>query len=1213
MSESGNRTGIAATAKYNPHLWSADELRAIFVARQRELATILDVLRAAAPNVAPQHLLITGQRGMGKSTLLHRVALAVEDDPGLSQMWLPLRFPEEQYTVSTPAELWFNVIGALGDAQERHDQPTAEVDAELAQLMQLPKEQREEAGLAWLNQWCESHQQRLLLLIDSTDFLFSNLAGGDANKRGANQDGGATALWRVRKALLHSPHFLWLGGSYQPLEAHGLYSDAFLDFFQLIELRPLTLAEMQTAIQAMARVFGAGRGLQGDEAEAEVKRALTARPERLRAMRQLTGGNPRTTVMLYELFAAGGRDNVRADLERLLDAMTPLYKARLEVLADQPRKVLAHVMEHWAPVTAKALARAATLPVSSVSAQLSRLEQEGLIEKTPLSGTKRQGYQCSERFFNIWYLMRNAPRGARARVGWLVEFMRLWYSNDELQGLARTRRSKHRDGLYCDGPELEYSRAIVYAMLKDAQERLQLDWAVFQQARKGSVFGELYELDGEDANYSSPNDYLERLESLRNALKLATIPETEQQTWVHEVSGALHLTLAEKEALAADCANASIQKIAETRLELAERRAKLIAAFDRESIERVEAASAVGQFFPDCPDAKLASTQMLACFESHPTAFVVALRCLVNRCSGPDVETPCKKAIELAPSSAQAWDCLGDLLSESTSRSVEAETAYRKAIKLAPDWATPWRDLGMLLSSNPNRLEEAELAYRKAIELDQNSAASWGVFGALLDYRSNRYEEAVVAYRKAIELDSKWVATWVVLADLLAYKLNRNEEAEAAYRTAIELDPKSERSWGSLGDLLAYKLNRNEEAETAYRTAIELDPKSVAPWRALGSLLSERLNRPDEAKAVWRKVIELDPNQAMPWIILGDLLRNKFRRHDEAEAAYRRAIELDPKWAAPWDALGDLLSDELNRHEESEVAYRKAIELDPKWATPWQDLGILLSDEFSRHEEAEVAYRRAIELDPKWAQPWDALGDLLRNKFNRHEEAEAAYRKAIELDPESAWPWIGLGQLLCEKIDHYEEAEVAYRKAIELDPKWVWTWIELGELLQDRLQHYDQAEVAYRTAMECDQINPLPVANLARLLARLKRDDEANELFRQVLELVEEEGFNIRLQAHCWLGNNDMAMQALDALAELASKGKRSAFYELKEQCFECHAIGLSKPLVTLMESSSFADFLQPFALALRVASGEKDVLLDVAVEVRGMAEEVLTQINGNR
>jgi tetratricopeptide (TPR) repeat protein len=478
----GNRSGIAATAKYNPHLWSADELRAIFVARQRELETMLQVLKTASPTSAPQHLLITGQRGMGKSTLLQRVALAVEDVPDLRAIWLPLRFPEEQYTVSTPAELWTNVIGALADAQERLGKPTLEIDTELAQLAHLPAGDREEASLNWIHQWCETHKKRLLLLMDSTDLLFANLAGGEANKRSGKQDGGASALWRVRKALLHSPHLLWLGGSYKPLEANGLYSDAFLDFFQLIELRPLTLVEMQTAIQAMARVFGAGRGLQGDDAEAEVKRLLGARPERLRAMRQLTGGNPRTTVMLYELFAAGGRDSIRADLERLIDAMTPLYKARLEVLADQPRKVFAHVMEHWAPISANALAQAAHLSVGTVSTQLTRLEQEGLVEKTALGGTKRLGFQASERFFNIWYLMRNAPRGARSRVGSLVAFMQLWYSKDELQGLARARWNEHRDGMNCDGPELEYSRAIARAMPKDILDRSEEAEAAYRKA-----------------------------------------------------------------------------------------------------------------------------------------------------------------------------------------------------------------------------------------------------------------------------------------------------------------------------------------------------------------------------------------------------------------------------------------------------------------------------------------------------------------------------------------------------------------------------------------------------------------------------------------------------------------------------------------------------------------------------------------------------------
>lgn len=994
----GSTTGIAATAKYNPHLWSPDELRAIFVARKQELSAILQVIKTAVPGVAPQHMLITGQRGMGKSTLLQRVALAVEDDPLLHTTWLPLRFPEEQYTVSSPAELWANVIGALADALERQGQPTLDIDAELSRLMNLPKELREATSLDWINKWCDTHQRRLLLLMDSTDLLFANLASSDANKRGTQQDGGASSLWRVRKALMHSPNLLWLGGSYQPLEANGLYSDAFLDFFQLIELRPLTLAEMQNAILAMARLFGAGRGLQGNDAEADVLGMLQRRPERLRAMRQLTGGNPRTTVMLYELFSAGGKDSVRADLERLLDAMTPLYKARLEVLADQPRKVLAHVMENWAPITANALAKAATLPVSTVSTQLSRLEQEGLVGKTALSGTKRLGYECTERFFNIWYLMRNAPRGARARVGWLVEFMRLWYSDDELRGLARARWAGHREGLLGDVSDLEYSRAIARALPEHAQDGRQLEWSVFQQARKGPGYKEIFELDGEDASYSTPDNYLTRFDALQNALVKAPLAPEDCLRWAEEVKRDLHLTLAEKEGLAKECGQMSTAKLGEVRLRLPEMRERLITNHARVCVEQVERAVADGAFFPDCPESGLALIQLIHCFEASPSAFAVAVGLLVARRCDTHAEQACKRSIELAPTSARPFNTYGYLLWQ-LNRLDEAEAAYRKAIEIDPKWVTPRGFLSVLLGSQPNRLVEAEVAWREA-------------------------------------------------------------------------------------------------------------------------------------------------------------------------------IEIDPKWATAWSRLGDLLGNQPNRLDDAEAAYRKAIEINPKWAGYWGQLGDLLRNQPNRLDEAEAAYRSAIGINPKWATPWSRLGDLLGSQPNRLDEAEAAYRTAIEINPKS---------------DHY--------------------WMTLGNLLQDKSKRFGDAKEAYREAAVLAPNNPFPLANMARLLAASGRKQEASDQYRKALAIAGDEHDYLRLQAHCWLGNSDLALQALDKMAELATMGNSAAFYRLKEQCFECHAIGVSKPLGDLMVRSQFADFLMPFALALRAADGDEDALLDAAVEVRGIAQEVLAQI----
>jgi len=65
--------GLGAAAKFNPQLWKPDELRAIFVVRQAELAELVRRLEQATPGTPPQHVLITGHRGMGKSTLLKSI------------------------------------------------------------------------------------------------------------------------------------------------------------------------------------------------------------------------------------------------------------------------------------------------------------------------------------------------------------------------------------------------------------------------------------------------------------------------------------------------------------------------------------------------------------------------------------------------------------------------------------------------------------------------------------------------------------------------------------------------------------------------------------------------------------------------------------------------------------------------------------------------------------------------------------------------------------------------------------------------------------------------------------------------------------------------------------------------------------------------------------------------------------------------------------
>src|SRR5690606_23231128 len=57
-------------------------------------------------------------------------------------------------------------------------------------------------------------------------------------------------------------------------------------------------------------------------------------------------------------------------------------------------------------------------------------EKNNVIEKKSTS-TKNNLYQLKERFFNIWYLMRNGDRRDRRRVEWLTKFLELWYEDED--------------------------------------------------------------------------------------------------------------------------------------------------------------------------------------------------------------------------------------------------------------------------------------------------------------------------------------------------------------------------------------------------------------------------------------------------------------------------------------------------------------------------------------------------------------------------------------------------------------------------------------------------------------------------------------------------------------------------------------------------------------------------------------------------------------
>lgn len=385
---------------YNPDLLPDETLRRLFVVRDTVLAELVAGLREPSPT----HPLVVGPRGMGKTTLLRRLHLALREDPELRQRWVPLAFPEEQYNVTRLDDFWSNCVDALADTLER--------------LGRAPEARALDAAIDdgarpfdTLLEFCGKEGRGLVLLVDNLDLVLARLDEQDQ--------------WMLRRVLGGERRLVLVGASANLADETAEYGKPFYEFLHPLSLAALTLDETRRVLAALAHEVG------GD-----VEVALPKVPEgRLRSLHALTGGNPRTIVLIFEVLLQDLRADAETVLNGLLDRVTPLYKARFEALPAQLQAVLDAVALHWDPVSAAGVAEHSGLGINLVSAQLARLVELGHVEKTALPGTRKAGFQVAERFFNIWYLMR-ASRRLRRRLGHLVRFMELYWMPEERRTLA---------------------------------------------------------------------------------------------------------------------------------------------------------------------------------------------------------------------------------------------------------------------------------------------------------------------------------------------------------------------------------------------------------------------------------------------------------------------------------------------------------------------------------------------------------------------------------------------------------------------------------------------------------------------------------------------------------------------------------------------------------------------------------------------------------
>ncbi|SPF41710.1 hypothetical protein SBA4_2780002 [Candidatus Sulfopaludibacter sp. SbA4] len=429
---------------YNVDALSPERIKHTFVGRQWLLDDLVGILKKQPKGAGVQHVLIVAPRGMGKTTVFLMLGFAVEESP-LRKRWQVVRFREESYSITDAGEFWMEAIRQLS---------LTVADRELeAQMKKLAAECRasgelESGMVALLKDWAHKHRTRLLLLVENFDEILSQIHSEEESSR-------------LRNVLMNDGTVMLIAAATSFFEETRGYDKPLYNFFKVYNLEGLAQAQTEELLYRRAELDG----------NMDFREYLKANAGRVRALSHFTGGNPRLVLMLYAVLADANLVEVKTGLEKLLDEVTPYFKAKTEILAPQQRKILDQIARESSRTSVgqspTAIAQAIRLTPNLVSSQLQRMAKTGYVRAVNVRG--RTGYYTlSEPLFALWYQMRFG-REARERMQWLVEFLRAWYDQREL-GTETERLCDRMSELLMAGQRqavregLEYGRLLTEAM-----------------------------------------------------------------------------------------------------------------------------------------------------------------------------------------------------------------------------------------------------------------------------------------------------------------------------------------------------------------------------------------------------------------------------------------------------------------------------------------------------------------------------------------------------------------------------------------------------------------------------------------------------------------------------------------------------------------------------------------------------------------------------
>jgi TolB-like protein/tetratricopeptide (TPR) repeat protein len=257
----------------------------------------------------------------------------------------------------------------------------------------------------------------------------------------------------------------------------------------------------------------------------------------------------------------------------------------------------------------------------------------------------------------------------------------------------------------------------------------------------------------------------------------------------------------------------------------------------------------------------------------------------------PEAESAVNTALQLDPTLADAWIASGNFAADRGDVQT-AENMYRKAIEITPNSAQAYEKLSDLMWGDTGRMDDSTRYAEKGVALDPLSIGANQSLARNL-VAAGRLDEAETIYRRMVEFNPTAPGAYASLASFEAYVRDRFADAVSLQEKAVELDPGNAYQYGSLAGMYM-TLGQDVRAAEILNAAL-----SRWPARTNLNIYAAALAniRGDQGAAIRysQKVLETSPGNMFGIFILSQI---DFARDDYA-AARARFVACCPDLFAP--------------------------------------------------------------------------------------------------------------------------------------------------------------------------------------------------------------------------------------------------------------------------------------------------------------------------